>query len=77
MTRSEAFTKRLEALLEEKEMTYADLAKKSGLPLDRIYHLPTLGNGSPGIFTMKVVCDALGITIDEFIAGGEFEEVEG
>lgn len=76
MTRSEAFAKRMKALLEEKGMSYNELAEKSNIPVRRIYRLATLGGGNPGIFTMKAVCDALGITLDEFVSGDVFKEID-
>ena len=66
---------RLKELCEEKEMTYAQLAQKSGLPVRKIQRMAYGMVTDPGIFIMMRICKALDVTLDEFVANEEFSKM--
>ena len=68
-----AIAKRVKGLMEEKGMTYSQVAEKSGLPYKKVYRLANVGASNPGMFTMKALCDALDVTLDEFLNAEEFK----
>lgn len=65
---------RLKELCEQKNVSYSELAEKSGVPVKRILRMAWGGSSNPGVFIMLKICDALGITLDEFFGTEEFNE---
>lgn len=66
---------RLKELCKEKDITYSQLAVKSGMPVKRIYRMACGMNSNPGVFTMLPICEGLGVTLDEFCGTEEFKTV--
>lgn len=58
--------KRVQELCKEKNMTYKMLAEKSNVSIRRVYHIAHGCISNPGVFTMLPICEALGVTLDEF-----------
>ena len=74
MEQNTALANRLKSLCEEKGISYADLAQKSGIPVRRIQRMAFGATSNPTVFMMLRICDALGITLDEFFGTDEFKD---
>ena len=75
MEQNVAVATRLRSLCEEKGITVAMLAEKTGMSVRRIYRMMHIGASNPGIYTMHCICKALEITIDEFLDSDEFKNM--
>ena len=69
-------TNRLLSLLEEKRFSIHGLATESGVPPSTIKNILYGKSKNPGIVTLKMLCDGLGISIIDFFNVKEFEEIE-
>lgn len=74
MEGSRAIANRLKQVCEKKNMSFSELAKKSGVPVKTILRMSYGTNASRGIYNMINICDGLGITLDEFFGTDEFKE---
>ena len=63
-------------LCEEKRMTINKLANESGIAPSTIKNILYGKSCNPGIVTLKILCDGLGITLTEFFNTEEFENLE-
>ena len=63
-------------LCEEKRITINKLATESGVAPSTIKNILYGKSHNPGIVTLKMLCDGLGITITEFFNTEEFEKLE-
>lgn len=71
-----AVTNRLLVLLDEKRMSINKLATESAVPPSTIKNILYGKSINPGIVTIKMLCDGLGITLIEFFNTKEFQELE-
>lgn len=71
-----AVKNRLLVLCEEKRMSIHKLATESAVPPSTIKNILYGKSQNPGIVTIKMLCDGLGITIVEFFNTPEFENLE-
>ena len=71
-----AVKNRLLVLCEEKRMSIHKLATESAVPPSTIKNILYGKSQNPGIVTLKMLCDGLGITIVEFFNTPEFETLE-
>lgn len=71
-----AVTNRLLVLLEEKRMSINKLATESAVPPSTIKNILYGKSQNPGIVTLKMLCDGLGVTLNEFFNTQEFAELE-
>lgn len=76
MNTYEAVKTRLMKLLYEKNMSIHRLALESGVPPSTIKNVLYGKSVNPGIVTIKMLCDGLGITLCEFFAAEEFSNLE-
>lgn len=67
---------RLLLLCEKKDMSVHKLAMESAVPPSTIKNILYGKSKNPGIVTIKMLCDGLGITLPEFFATPEFAELE-
>ena len=67
---------RLLVLCEEKKMTIHKLATESGIAPSTIKSILYGKSKNPGIVTIKILCDGLGITLSEFFSAEEFLKLE-
>ena len=67
---------RIMTLCSEKRMSIHKLAMESGVPPSTIKNIFYGKSINPGIVTIKMLCDGLGITLIEFFNTKEFEELE-
>ena len=71
-----AVKNRLLMLCEEKRMSIHKLAIESAVPPSTIKNILYGKSQNPGIVTLKMLCDGLGISIAEFFNTPEFENLE-
>ena len=63
-------------LCEEKRITINKLATESGVAASTIKNILYGKSHNPGIVTLKMLCDGLGITLTEFFNTEQFENLE-
>lgn len=71
-----AVKNRLLCLLEEKQMSIHKLATESAVPPSTIKNILYGKSQNPGIVTIKMLCDGLGITLIDFFNTRDFFELE-
>ena len=71
-----AVKNRLMKLCEERHMAIHKLAMESAVPPSTIKNILYGKSMNPGIVTIKMLCDGLGITLVEFFDTPEFRELE-
>ena len=71
-----AVKNRLMMLCEERHMAIHKLAMESAVPPSTIKNILYGKSVNPGIVTIKMLCDGLGITLVEFFDTQEFRELE-
>lgn len=69
-----ALGKRLNELCEQNNISYKELAEKTGVPASKVLRILWGNASNPGVFIMLKLCDGLGITMDEFFGTEEFNE---
>ncbi len=67
---------RILSLCEEHRITINKLATESGVAPSTIKNILYGKSQNPGIVTLKMLCDGLGITLMEFFNTKEFENLE-
>lgn len=67
---------RILVLLEEKKMSIHKLALESAVPPSSIKNILYGKSRNPGIVTIKMLCDGLGITLTDFFDTAEFKKLE-
>lgn len=76
MTILEAVTQRLIELMREKNLTMNALAQISAVPPSTVKNIFYGRSKNPGIVTIKLLCDGMGITVTEFFNTSVFRELE-
>ena len=71
-----AVRNRLIDLLEEKQITLHKLSTLSGLAPSTIKNIIYGKSVNPGIVTLKILCDGLGLSLVEFFSTEEFKNLE-
>ena len=71
-----AVVKRLNELINERGITVNKLANLSGVAPSTVKNIFKGDSKNPGVVTIKLLCDGLGITITEFFNSPIFEELE-
>lgn len=72
----EAVIRRFLEILEEKKITINKLANLSGVAPSTVKNIFNGTSRNPGIVTIKLLCDGLGITVTEFFNSPIFEKLE-
>lgn len=67
---------RIFELLEERKMSIHKLAMESAIPPSSIKNILYGKSKNPGIVTIKMLCDGLGITLIEFFSTERFANLE-
>ena len=67
---------RLLRLCEEKHMSIHKLAMESAVPPSTVQNILYGKSVNPGIVTLKMLCDGLGISLTEFFDTPEFKSLE-
>ncbi len=76
MNTYETVKNRIQNLCESKHITINKLATESGVAPSSIKNILYGKSKNPGIVTIKMLCDGLGITLTEFFDTDEFRELE-
>ena len=71
-----AVKNRILKLLEERKMSIHKLAMESAVPPSSIKNILYGKSQNPGIVTLKMLCDGLGITLVEFFDTDDFRKLE-
>ncbi|MGC4019237.1 helix-turn-helix transcriptional regulator [Clostridium sp. KNHs214] len=74
MKLNEAVSRRLQGLLDEKQMTQYQLFMKSGVPKSTIGNVINCSYDSVKLRIIHEICQGLGISITEFFASSYFDE---
>ena len=72
----DAIVKRIQQLCNEKELSYTELARLSGITPSTIYSLLSPERRDISAATVKKICDGLDITLGEFFTTPEFDNLE-
>ena len=67
---------RILSLCEEKRITINKLSTDSGVAPSTVKNILYGKSQNPGIVTLKMLCDGLGISLTEFFATDEFKNLE-
>ncbi|MBR5505119.1 MAG: helix-turn-helix transcriptional regulator [Clostridia bacterium] len=67
---------RIMNLCEQKKITINKLATESGVAPSTIKNILYGKSKNPGIVTIKMLCDGLGVSLIEFFSTQEFESLE-
>ena len=76
MKSREAVAKRITDLCNERDITVNALANLAAVPPSTVKNIIYGVSKNPGIATIKMLCDGLGISIVEFFNTPEFENLE-
>lgn len=71
-----AVKNRIMVLCEQKRMSIHKLAMESAVPPSTIKNILYGKSKNPGIVTIKMLCDGLGITLIDFFDADEFRTLE-
>ena len=71
-----AVKNRLLRLCGERKMSINKLANESGVAPSTVKNILYGKSVNPGIVTIKMLCDGLGVTLVEFFATAEFSKLE-
>lgn len=71
-----AVVNRILHLLEERKWTINELSLSAGVPASTVKSIMNGTSKNPGIVTLKKLCDAFEITLEEFFATDEFSSLE-
>ncbi len=67
---------RLLSLCEAKKMTINKLATESGVAPSTVKNILYGKSSNPGVVTLKMLCDGLGISLSEFFDTEDFKNLE-
>ena len=76
MTTRECVAKRILDLCDERRLAINALARSAGMPPTTLKNILNGASQNPGIVTIKMICDGLGITLIEFFDTQDFRELE-
>jgi transcriptional regulator with XRE-family HTH domain len=68
--------RRLLQLCDERNITVGKLCTTAGATASTVHDIVTGTTKDPRVFTLKKLCDALGITLAEFFDTPEFNDME-
>lgn len=72
----QAIINRINELCEKKNMTPAELSIKCGMPREGLRDILNGRVKKSYVITIKIICDALDMTLDEFFANAEFRNLD-
>ena len=76
MTMRECVANRIVKLCQERNMAINALARSAGIPPSTVKNILNGASKNPGVVTIKMICDGLGISLIEFFDTDEFRELE-
>lgn len=72
----EATVSRIKELCLERNMTFNALANNAGISPSTLKNILNGKSINPGIKTIKIICDGLNISIQEFFDSSDFKSLE-
>lgn len=72
----DAVAARFAAICRQRGIKYNELAVLAGVTPSTVYSMMDPGRRNVSITTIKMLCDGLEITLEEFFAGPEFKALE-
>ena len=72
----EAVAKRLIELMEQRNLSLNGLARLAAVPPSTLKNIIYGKSKNPGVVTLKLLCDGMGISITEFFNSPLFSELE-
>jgi len=72
----EAIVNRIRELCDDREWKMNKLSNEAGVPPSTVKNIMNGTSRNPGVVTVKKLCDAFEITLDEFFATAEFRNLE-
>ena len=76
MTTRECIAKRIVDLCQVRNMAINALARSAGIPPSTVKNILNGASKNPGVVTIKMICDGLGISLIEFFDTEEFRALE-
>ena len=76
MTTRECVAERIRELCRERNLTINALAHSEGVSPSTLKSILNGASQNPGVVTLKLICDGLGITLTEFFATDTFRSLE-
>lgn len=76
MTMRECVANRIVKLCQERNLAINALARSAGIPPSTVKNILNGASKNPGVVTIKMICDGLGISIIEFFDTDEFRGLE-
>lgn len=76
MNVKDAVVLRLQEICAENNITYNDLANRSGITPSTIYSMMDKSRRDISIITIKKICDGLELTLSDFFDSKIFDELE-
>ena len=76
MTTRECVANRIVKLCQERNLAINALARSAGIPPSTVKNILNGASKNPGVVTIKMICDGLGISLTEFFDTDLFRELE-
>ena len=76
MTTRVCVANRIIELCQERNMAINALARSAGIPPSTVKNILNGASKNPGVVTIKMICDGLGISLTEFFDTDLFRELE-
>ena len=76
MTTRICVANRIIELCQERNMAINALARSAGIPPSTVKNILNGASKNPGVVTIKMICDGLGISLTEFFDTVVFRELE-
>lgn len=72
----DAVTSRFQSICDQRGMKLNELAVRSGVTPSTVYSMMDPRRRDVSIVTIKLLCDGLEISLEEFFSGPEFEKLD-
>lgn len=76
MAVKDAVAERFAGICRQRKIKYNELAVRSGVTPSTVYSMMDPKRRDVSIITIKILCDGLDISLEEFFSGPEFEGLE-
>lgn len=76
MAVKDAVAERFAGICRQRKIKYNELAVRSGVTPSTVYSMMNPKRRDVSIITIKILCDGLDISLEEFFSGPEFEGLE-
>lgn len=76
MKTQEAVVRRIKGLCKERNLNVSQLAYCAGMPPSTLKNVMNGNSKNTGIVTIKIICDGLDVSLEEFFHSGLFSVLE-